>query len=122
MKHFNEGKWYPAGEEDNTEFPHFVETWLQDWVGYVEESVFDVNVLMLDEQSLLCCKSIIKLLILFLRSIKLNLFMYPSGVAGFFGTVDYIVLHLTYIEKVHKKIILEIINDYSWIYFSSSNN
>ena len=53
LKHFNEGKWYLAGEEDNTEFTHFVETWLQDWVGYVEESVFDVNVLMLDEHH--CC-------------------------------------------------------------------
>jgi len=45
----NEGKWWVPGEEDNPEFTHFVETWLQDWVGYVEETVFDVNVLVLDE-------------------------------------------------------------------------
>ena len=71
MKHSNEGKWYLAGEEDNTEFTHFVETWLQDWVGYVEESVFDVNVLMLDEHPIVVLQiPIIKLLILFLRSIK----------------------------------------------------
>ncbi len=43
------GKWWVPGEEDNDEFTHFVETWLQDWVGYVEETVFDVNVLVLDE-------------------------------------------------------------------------
>ena len=43
------GKWWVPGEEENDEFTHFVETWLQDWVGYVEESVFDVNVLVLDE-------------------------------------------------------------------------
>ena len=43
------GKWWVPGQEDNHEFTHFVETWLQDWVGYAEESVFDVNVLMLDE-------------------------------------------------------------------------
>jgi len=43
------GKWWVPGEEDNQEFTHFVETWLQDWVGYVEETVFDVNVLVLDE-------------------------------------------------------------------------
>jgi len=43
------GKWWVPGEEDNNEFTHFVETWLQDWVGYVEETVFDVNVLVLDE-------------------------------------------------------------------------
>jgi len=53
LKVLNEGKWWLAGEEDNAEFTQFVETWLQDWVGYVEESVFDVNVLMLDEYH--CC-------------------------------------------------------------------
>ena len=49
IKRKNQGKWWLAGEEDNDEFTHFVETWLQDWVGYVEETVFDVNVLVLDE-------------------------------------------------------------------------
>ena len=53
LKKKNQGKWWLAGEEDNDEFIHFVETWLQDWVGYVEETVFDVNVLMLDEHH--CC-------------------------------------------------------------------
>jgi len=55
LKEKNQGKWWLAGEEDNDEFTHFVETWLQDWVGYVEETVFDVNVLMLDEHH--CCVS-----------------------------------------------------------------
>ena len=55
LKRLNKGKWWVAGEEDNDEFTHFVETWLQDWVGYVEETVFDVNVLMLDENH--CCVS-----------------------------------------------------------------
>jgi len=55
LKKKNKGKWWLAGEEDNDEFTHFVETWLQDWVGYVEETVFDVNVLMLDEHH--CCVS-----------------------------------------------------------------
>lgn len=49
MKGKVSGKWWVPGEEDNDEFIHFVETWLQNWVGYCEESVFDVNVLMLDE-------------------------------------------------------------------------
>tara|TARA_B100002019_G_scaffold288725_1_gene302874 strand:+ start:1533 stop:2747 length:1215 start_codon:yes stop_codon:yes gene_type:complete len=49
LKKKNKGKWWLAGEEDNDEFTYFVETWLQDWVGYVEETVFDVNVLVLDE-------------------------------------------------------------------------
>jgi len=55
LKKKNSGKWWLAGEEDNDEFTDFVETWLQDWVGYVEETVFDVNVLMLDEHH--CCVS-----------------------------------------------------------------
>ena len=49
MKQKNQGKWWLAGEEENEEFTHFVETWLQNWVGFVEETVFDVNVLVLDE-------------------------------------------------------------------------
>ena len=55
LKKKNGGKWWLAGEENNNEFTNFVETWLQDWVGYVEETVFDVNVLMLDEHH--CCVS-----------------------------------------------------------------
>jgi len=43
------GKWWVPDQEENYEFTNFVETWLQDWVGYVEETVFDVNVLVLDE-------------------------------------------------------------------------
>lgn len=49
MKDQVRGKWWMPGEEDNIEFTLFVENWLDNWVGYVEESVFDVNVLVLDE-------------------------------------------------------------------------
>ena len=49
------GKWWVPEQEDNDEFTNFVETWLTDWVGYVEETVFDVNVLMLDQHH--CCVS-----------------------------------------------------------------
>ena len=51
IKRHNEGKWWMPGEEDNKEFTDFVETWLDDWVGFVEETVFDVNLLMLDEKT-----------------------------------------------------------------------
>lgn len=43
------GKWWVPEQEHNDEFTNFVETWLNDWVGYVEETVFDVNVLVLDQ-------------------------------------------------------------------------
>jgi len=45
--------WWLPGEEDNTEFTHFVETWLQDWVGDMEETVTAVNVIMLNPNT--CC-------------------------------------------------------------------
>jgi hypothetical protein len=48
-KNKTDGKWYLPGESDNDEFITFVNSWLNDWVGYVEETVFDVNVLVLDE-------------------------------------------------------------------------
>ena len=49
LKEKNQGKWWIPGEEDNDELTFFIESWLNDWVGYVEETVFDVNVLVLDE-------------------------------------------------------------------------
>tara|TARA_B100000809_G_C15076366_1_gene507968 strand:- start:50 stop:1018 length:969 start_codon:yes stop_codon:yes gene_type:complete len=54
LKQQNKGKWWLAGEEKNNDFTDFVETWLTDWVGYCEETVFDVNVLMLDQNHVVC--------------------------------------------------------------------
>ena len=53
LKKKNKGKWWIPGYEDDNELIHFVETWMQDWVGYVEESVFDVNCLVIDESNIL---------------------------------------------------------------------
>ena len=44
----NQGKWWVPGEELNDDFTDFVETWLKDWVLYVEETVFDVNMLIIN--------------------------------------------------------------------------
>jgi hypothetical protein len=49
MKKKNNGKWWIPGQENNDELTFFIESWLSDWVGFVEETVFDVNVLVLDE-------------------------------------------------------------------------
>ena len=54
IKKHNEGKWWMPGEEDNAEFTDFVETWLDDWVGFVEETVFDVNMLSIDQNTIIC--------------------------------------------------------------------
>jgi hypothetical protein len=50
LKRKNQGKWWLPGEEENDEFTFFVESWLNNWVGYVEETVFDVNCLVIDEK------------------------------------------------------------------------
>jgi len=54
MKKKNKGKWWIPGEEDNDELINYVETWLNDWVTYVEETVFDVNMLVINEQNVIC--------------------------------------------------------------------
>ena len=48
------GRWWLKGEEDNNQLIEFVNSWLNDWVGYVEETVFDVNMLSLDENTIIC--------------------------------------------------------------------
>ena len=47
------GKWWLKGEEHNDQLIEFVNTWLKDWVGYVEETVFDVNMLSIDQNTII---------------------------------------------------------------------
>ena len=51
-EHFN-GSWYVQGQIPTPEFAHFVDTYLQKWVGYVSDTVFDVNCLVLDEENVI---------------------------------------------------------------------
>jgi hypothetical protein len=53
FKHSNAGKWWMPGEQDNHDFINFVETWLTNWLGYVEETVFDVNMLAINDHTVL---------------------------------------------------------------------
>lgn len=53
LKTKNQGRWWIKGREYDDELINYVETWLRDWVGYVEESVFDVNILVIDEQNII---------------------------------------------------------------------
>ena len=54
LKQKNQGKWWVPGQELNDDFTDFVESWLNHWVGYVEETVFDVNMLVVDEKNVIC--------------------------------------------------------------------
>lgn len=53
VKEKNKGKWWVPGEELNDDFTNFVESWLGHWVGYAEETVFDVNMLVIDEKNVI---------------------------------------------------------------------
>ena len=52
MKQKNGGKWWVPGEENNEPFIEYVEEYLTDWVGYVEETVFEVNMLSINESTI----------------------------------------------------------------------
>jgi hypothetical protein len=54
MKEKVGGQWWLKGEEHNDDLIQFVNTWLKDWVGYVEETVFDVNMLSIDPNTIIC--------------------------------------------------------------------
>ena len=43
------GAWYVQGQTPTPEFTDFVDTYLTKWTGFVAETVFDVNCLVLDE-------------------------------------------------------------------------
>jgi hypothetical protein len=53
IKHSNRGKWWIPGQKVNKDFCHFVNTWLSHWVGYAAETVFDVNMLVIDKKHVL---------------------------------------------------------------------
>ena len=44
------GAWYVQGQTPTPEFTDYVNTYLTKWTGFVAETVFDVNCLVLDEQ------------------------------------------------------------------------
>jgi hypothetical protein len=45
--------WYLAGQTPTPEFSHYVDTYLTKWTGFVAETVFDVNCLVLDESNVI---------------------------------------------------------------------
>ena len=45
--------WYVTGQIPTPEFSHYVDTYLTEWTGFVAETVFDVNCLVLDESNVI---------------------------------------------------------------------
>lgn len=53
LKEKNKGKWWIPGFENDQDVVDVVETWLGHWTGYVEETVFDVNMLIIDPKNVI---------------------------------------------------------------------
>lgn len=51
-ENFN-GAWYVQGQTPTPEFCNFVDQYLSKWVGYVSDTVFDVNCLVLDDENVI---------------------------------------------------------------------
>ena len=49
----NPGAWYIQGQTPTPEFTDYVNTYLTKWTGFVAETVFDVNCLVLDEENVI---------------------------------------------------------------------
>jgi len=53
LKEKNQGKWWIPGFEKDQSVIDVVETWMGHWTGYVEETVFDVNMLIIDPKNVM---------------------------------------------------------------------
>ena len=53
LKKKNNGRWWIPGFEYDTAVVNTVETWLSHWVGFVEETIFDVNMLIIDPRNVM---------------------------------------------------------------------
>jgi hypothetical protein len=53
LKRKNGGKWWIPGFEEDNDVVDTVEQWLGHWTGFVEETVFDVNMLIVDPKNVL---------------------------------------------------------------------
>ena len=53
LKEKNHGKWWIPGFEHDQAVLDTVESWMSHWTGYVEETVFDVNMLIVDPKNVI---------------------------------------------------------------------
>jgi hypothetical protein len=53
LKDKNKGKWWIPGFEHDQDVIDTVEQWLGHWTGFVEETVFDVNMLIIDPKNVM---------------------------------------------------------------------
>ena len=51
MKDVNKGKWWVEGEQNNEDLADYINSWLDHWTTFAQESVFDTNMLVIDEKN-----------------------------------------------------------------------
>lgn len=51
---YSNGRWWIQDEAYNDTLSNFINTWLTDWMGQIDESIFDVNLLSINENLVLC--------------------------------------------------------------------
>ena len=53
LKRKNAGRWWIPGFEYDNDVVNVVESWMGHWTGYIEETVFDVNMLIVDPKNVI---------------------------------------------------------------------
>lgn len=53
LKLKNNGKWWIPGFEYDHELTELVESWFSHWTGYIDETVFDINLLVVDQKNVI---------------------------------------------------------------------
>lgn len=53
IKHSNIDRYWVPEHINNKDFADFIDTWLGQWMGYVSETVFDINVLQVNQSTVL---------------------------------------------------------------------
>jgi N-dimethylarginine dimethylaminohydrolase len=53
----NSGSWWIPGEDKNQEFIEFVNRYFKNWIGNVSETVFEVNMIVVDEKTVIVRKT-----------------------------------------------------------------
>jgi hypothetical protein len=48
------GKWWTPESKNNSHYVEFINSWLHEWVGEVEETVFEVNMLVINPELIFC--------------------------------------------------------------------
>jgi hypothetical protein len=92
----NPARWWVAGEENNHEFHAFVDRYLQDWVGNAQESVFDVNIIVIDHQTVIIRNTTNQVLLDALHSHGITVYQTPFRHATFWdGCVNCVTLPLS---------------------------